>query len=39
MRDAHRFGFDSLEKTAEEGEKLVAKAVDLAKRYSEVGKL
>jgi probable nitrogen fixation protein len=39
MRDAHRFGFDSLEKTAEEGEKLVVKAVDLAKKYSEVGKL
>lgn len=39
MRDAHRFGFDSLDKTAEEGEKLVTKAVDIAKQYAEVAKL
>jgi probable nitrogen fixation protein len=39
MRDAHRFGYDSLEKVAEEGEKLVAKAADLAKQFPEVGRL
>ncbi|MBW4641564.1 MAG: NifX-associated nitrogen fixation protein [Goleter apudmare HA4340-LM2] len=39
LRDAHRFGFESLEKVAEEGEKLVEKGVDLAKRFPEVGNL
>ncbi|OUL30461.1 hypothetical protein BV378_03855 [Nostoc sp. RF31YmG] len=39
LRDAHRFGFDSLEKVAEEGVKLIEKGVDLAKRFPEVGKL
>lgn len=39
LRDAHRFGFDSLEKLAEEGDKLVQKGIDLAKRFPEVGKL
>ncbi|MEA5503697.1 NifX-associated nitrogen fixation protein [Halotia wernerae UHCC 0503] len=39
LRDAHRFGFDSLEKLAEEGENFVQKGVDLAKRFPEVGKL
>lgn len=39
LRDAHRFGFDSLEKVAEEGTKLVEKGIDLAKRFPEVGKL
>jgi probable nitrogen fixation protein len=39
MRDAHRFGYDSLEKVAEEGEKLITKAADLAKRFPEVGRL
>ncbi len=39
LRDAHRFGFDSLEKVAEEGETLVQKGIDLAKRFPEVGKL
>lgn len=39
LRDAHRFGFESLEKLAEEGEKLVQKGVDLAKSYPEVSKL
>ncbi len=39
LRDAHRFGFDSLEKLADEGEKLVQKGIDLAKRFPEVGKL
>ncbi|NMG05571.1 NifX-associated nitrogen fixation protein [Brasilonema sp. UFV-L1] len=39
LRDAHRFGFDSLEKLAEEGEKFVQSAVDLAKRFPEVGRI
>jgi probable nitrogen fixation protein len=39
LRDAHRFGFDSLEKVAEEGEKLIEKGIDLVKRFPEVGKL
>ncbi len=39
LRDAHRFGFDSLEKLAEEGESFVTKGLDLAKRFPEVGKL
>lgn len=39
LRDAQRFGFDSLEKVAEEGEKLVQKGIDLARRFPEVGKL
>ncbi|MCM0591661.1 MAG: NifX-associated nitrogen fixation protein [Gloeotrichia echinulata IR180] len=39
LRDAHRFGFESLEKVAEEGEALVQKGIDLAKRFPEVGKL
>ncbi|WP_017716679.1 NifX-associated nitrogen fixation protein [Kamptonema formosum] len=38
LRDAQRFGFDSLEKLAAEGEKLTQAAVDLAKRYPEVAK-
>jgi probable nitrogen fixation protein len=39
MRDAHRFGFDSLEKVAQEGDNFVTKAVELAKRFPEVGRL
>ena len=39
LRDAHRFGFESLEKLADEGENLVQKGIDLAKRFPEVGKL
>lgn len=39
LRDAHRFGFDSFEKLAEEGESLVNKGVELAKRFPEVGEL
>ncbi len=39
LRDAHRFGFDSLDKLAEEGENFVQKGIDLAKRFPEVGKL
>lgn len=37
LRDAHRFGFDSLEKLSEEGENFVNKGVDLAQRFPEVG--
>ena len=36
LRDAQRFGFDTLEKLNAEGEKLVQKGVDLAKRFPEV---
>jgi len=36
LRDAQRFGFDSLEKLATEGEKLVRKGVSLAQKYPEV---
>lgn len=39
LRDAHRFGFESLEKLAEEGDNLVQKGIDLAKRFPEVGNL
>lgn len=36
LRDVHRFGFDSLEKLAEEGEKLVATAVEMIRKFPEV---
>jgi probable nitrogen fixation protein len=39
LRDAQRFGFDSLEKLAAEGDKLVASGITLAGRFPEVGKL
>lgn len=39
LRDVHRFGFNSLEKLAEEGENLVEKGVELAKRFREVGEI
>ncbi|MEA5583532.1 NifX-associated nitrogen fixation protein [Nodularia harveyana UHCC-0300] len=39
MRDAHRFGFESLEKLAEEGESYVKKGVELGKKFAEVGDL
>ncbi|WP_414624697.1 NifX-associated nitrogen fixation protein [Calothrix sp. CCY 0018] len=39
MRDVHRFGFNSLEKLAEEGDILVQKGVELAQRFREVGEL
>jgi probable nitrogen fixation protein len=39
LRDAHRFGFESLEKLVEEGEKFVEKGVDLAQRFPEVGRM
>jgi probable nitrogen fixation protein len=36
LRDVHRFGFDSLEKLALEGEKLVASAVEMIRKFPEV---
>jgi probable nitrogen fixation protein len=39
LRDAQRFGFDSLEKLNKEGEKLINKGVELATKYSEVGQI
>jgi probable nitrogen fixation protein len=39
LRDAHRFGFDSLEKLAQEGEKFVQSGVSLAQRFPEVGRI
>ncbi len=37
LRDVHRFGFNSLDKLAEEGENLVQKGIELAQRFPEVG--
>jgi probable nitrogen fixation protein len=36
LRDVHRFGFDSLGKLAEEGEKLVAAGVEMIEKFPEV---
>jgi probable nitrogen fixation protein len=36
LRDVHRFGFDTLEKLAQEGEKLIASAVEMIEKYPEV---
>jgi probable nitrogen fixation protein len=36
LRDVHRFGFETLEKLAEEGEKLVAAAVEMIHKFPEV---
>lgn len=36
LRDAQRFGFDSLEKAAAEGEKIIASGIEMAKKYPEV---
>lgn len=36
LRDTHRFGFDSLEKLAAEGAKLVAAGVEMIRKYPEV---
>ncbi len=38
LRDVHRFGFPTLEKLAEEGEKLVSAGLDMISRYTEVAK-
>ncbi len=39
LRDAHRFGFKSLEKMSTESEKLVKQALTLIQNYPEVAKL
>jgi len=39
LRDAHRFGFESIEQLAEEGETLVQKGLELVQRFPEVGQL
>ncbi|NET02488.1 MAG: NifX-associated nitrogen fixation protein [Sphaerospermopsis sp. SIO1G2] len=39
LRDAHRFGFGSLEKLNEEGEAFVQKGIELAQRFPDVGNL
>lgn len=36
LRDVHRFGFETLEKLAQEGEKLVAAAVEMIHKFPEV---
>jgi len=36
LRDVHRFGFDSLSKLAEDGDKLVQAGVDMIKKFPEV---
>ncbi len=36
LRDVHRFGFDSLETLAQEGEKLVAAGVEMIRKYPEL---
>ena len=36
LRDVHRFGYDSLAKLAEEGEKLVAAGTEMIRKYPEV---
>ena len=38
LRDVHRFGFDSLEKLAAEGEKLVADAIAMIGKFPEVAR-
>lgn len=38
LRDVHRFGFLSMEKLAQEGEKLVAAGVDMIQKFPEVAK-
>jgi len=39
MRDAHRFGFDNLGKLAEEGDKLIAAACEMIRKYPDVAAL
>jgi probable nitrogen fixation protein len=38
LRDVHRFGFDSLAKLAEEGDKYVKAGIDMIEKYSEVAR-
>ncbi|MDY7002748.1 MAG: NifX-associated nitrogen fixation protein [Cyanobacteriota bacterium] len=39
LRDAHRFGFTSLEKLEDEGERMSRAGIELVKKYKEVCKL
>ena len=39
LRDVHRFGFDSLEKLAEEGGKIIAAGVEMIEKYPEVARM
>ena len=36
LRDVHRFGFESMEKLAAEGEKLVAAGVEMLRQFPDV---
>ncbi len=38
LRDVHRFGFDSMEKLAQEAEKLVSAGVEMIRQFPEVAK-
>lgn len=38
LRDVHRFGFESLAKLAEEGERLVAQGIGMIEKYPEVAR-
>ncbi|WP_026607449.1 NifX-associated nitrogen fixation protein [Methylocapsa acidiphila] len=38
LRDVHRYGYDSLEKLADEGEKAVAAGIEMIEKYPEVAK-
>ena len=38
LRDVHRFGFETVEKLADEGEKLVVAAVETINAYPDVAK-
>jgi probable nitrogen fixation protein len=38
LRDVHRFGFNSLEKLAAEGERLVAAGIEMVNKFPEVAK-
>jgi len=38
LRDLHRFGFESLEKLAEQGDKYVKEGVDMINKFPEVAK-
>ncbi|MGO8919749.1 MAG: NifX-associated nitrogen fixation protein [Stellaceae bacterium] len=38
LRDVHRFGFDSLAKLAEEGEKLIAAGTEMINKFPEVAR-
>ena len=38
LRDVHRFGFESLERLAEEGDKFVAQGIDMIETYPDVAR-